>query len=133
MPIKPENKKKYPPDWKGISLSVKESAGWKCENCGAPHGVVGKHGADGVFYAKEDIDGMNSSMGFQLFGNYPKVIRIILTVAHLNHNPADNRRENLRAWCQKCHLAWDKEHHMKNSKETRIEKIIDAIKVAWGI
>ena len=36
---------------------------------------------------------------------------IVLTVAHLNHDPADNRDENLKALWQWCHLNWDKLHH----------------------
>lgn len=42
-------------------------------------------------------------------------VRIILTVAHLNHRPGDDRDENLKALCQWCHLNYDKLHH----KETR--------------
>lgn len=32
---------------------------------------------------------------------------VILTVAHLNHEPADCRDENLKAWCQRCHNTYD--------------------------
>ena len=39
-----------------------------------------------------------------------KDIKVVLTVAHLNHTPEDNRRENLRALCQACHLAYDAPH-----------------------
>jgi hypothetical protein len=40
-----------------------------------------------------------------------RVVRIVLTVAHLNHDPRDNREENLKALCQWCHLNYDKLHH----------------------
>ncbi|PAM99602.1 hypothetical protein CJI59_22145 [Streptomyces sp. Alain-F2R5] len=33
MPIRPENRHRYPPDWPQISLAIKERAGWRCE-CG---------------------------------------------------------------------------------------------------
>ena len=36
-----------------------------------------------------------------------KDVKIVLTVAHLNHKPEDCRRENLRALCQSCHLTYD--------------------------
>jgi hypothetical protein len=36
---------------------------------------------------------------------------VVLATAHLNHNPADNRRRNLRALCQRCHLLHDRGHH----------------------
>lgn len=31
MPIRPENRARYPKDWKAISLEVREAAGWRCE------------------------------------------------------------------------------------------------------
>lgn len=34
--------------------------------------------------------------------------RVILTVAHLNHTPGDDRPENLEALCQYCHTQYDK-------------------------
>jgi len=36
---------------------------------------------------------------------------IVLTIAHLNHTPGDDRDENLEALCQYCHLQLDREHH----------------------
>jgi len=39
-----------------------------------------------------------------------KDIKVVLTCAHLNHTPEDNRRENLAALCQACHLAYDAPH-----------------------
>lgn len=49
----------------------------------------------------------------------PQPIIIVLTVAHLNHKPEDCRPENLRAWCQRHHLAYDLEHHQQNAQATR--------------
>lgn len=49
----------------------------------------------------------------------PQPIIIVLTVAHLNHQPEDCRPENLRAWCQRHHLAYDLEHHQQNARATR--------------
>lgn len=36
---------------------------------------------------------------------------VVLAAAHLDHNPRHNRLRNLRALCQRCHLAHDIEHH----------------------
>mgnify|MGYP003528876597 FL=1 len=47
-----------------------------------------------------------------------KAVKIVLTIAHLNHVTTDNEYSNLRALCQKCHLNYDKEHHAKNLKAT---------------
>jgi 5-methylcytosine-specific restriction endonuclease McrA len=89
MPIRPENKDRYPKDWKAISLEVREAAGWKCEgspawpDCRAENGEP--HPATGS--------------------------KVVLTVAHLNHQPEDNgepgNRPNLKAWCQRCHNTYD--------------------------
>lgn len=40
MPIRPENRSRYPADWPQISLAIKERAGWRCEcrgECGLDH------------------------------------------------------------------------------------------------
>lgn len=95
MPISPDKKKLYPPDWKEISKRIRfERAGNKCEWCGAenhkPHPITG---------------GM-----------------VTLTVAHLDHNPANCDEGNLRALCNACHLRYDAQHHAKNARQTRIQK-----------
>ncbi len=79
MPIRPENRARYPKDWKAISLSIRERARWRCEWCPAEQGK--RHPVTGSV--------------------------VILTVAHLNHQPEDCRPENLKALCQKCHNAYD--------------------------
>lgn len=38
-------------------------------------------------------------------------VRIVLTIAHLNHVAGDDRDENLKALCQWCHLNYDLAHH----------------------
>jgi len=38
-------------------------------------------------------------------------VRCVLTIAHLNHDPTDNRAENLAALCQWCHLHHDLTQH----------------------
>lgn len=91
MPIKFENKSKYPPDWKSISLRIRARAGWRCEWCGAensqPHPVTGS--------------------------------RVVLTVAHYpDDNPANCADDNLLALCQKCHNTLDAPLRARHRKET---------------
>ncbi len=98
MPIRPENKARYPKDWKAISVSVREDAGNRCEGSpdfpecraenGAPHPETGS--------------------------------KVVLTVAHLDHTPENCDRANLKAWCQRCHLNYDKTHHAKTAYATRM-------------
>lgn len=45
-----------------------------------------------------------------------KEAKIILTIAHLNHEPEDCRPENLRALCQRCHNQYDAKHRVETRK-----------------
>jgi hypothetical protein len=46
--------------------------------------------------------------------------KVVLTVAHLNRElPLNNGEENLRAWCQRCHLTYDAGFHANNARATR--------------
>lgn len=118
MPIK--DKSLYPKNWDAISRRIRfERAGGKCEECGMEHGAVGARDREGVWHDEPDIDSMNSSLGHHLFGVWPKIIKVVLTCAHLNHAPGDNRDENLKALCQKCHLSHDAAHHQESAARTR--------------
>lgn len=97
MPIKPENRARYPSNWKAISLRIRERAGNRCE------------GAPGIY---EDCRAENGKP-HPITGS-----RVILTVAHLNHKPEDVRDENLKALCRRCHLTYDAKHHARNARET---------------
>lgn len=44
---------------------------------------------------------------------------VVLATAHLNHQPGDDRISNLRALCQKCHLAYDRTDNLQRAHETR--------------
>lgn len=52
--------------------------------------------------------------------------KVILTVAHMDHDVENNDPANLRALCQRCHLSWDAEHHARNAARTRRRKQIEA-------
>lgn len=100
MPIKPENRSRYPANWREIVTAVRERSGNKCEgspaypDCGAkngePHPVTGS--------------------------------KVVLTTAHLDHTPENCALENLRHLCQRCHLTYDAEHHAQTAYATRMAK-----------
>lgn len=136
MPIKPENQARYPRDWPRISGEAKVRARWQCQHpgCCARQYSVGRWLPDaaGVLAWKPHADHAESyaqarqfaaEYSFFLFGDEPAgehpVIVIVLTVAHLNHQPEDCRPENLAAMCQRHHLAYDHEHHRINAWHTR--------------
>lgn len=49
-----------------------------------------------------------------------RIMRIVLTIAHLDHVPENcgriGDRANLRAWCQRCHLRYDAKHHAQTAR-----------------
>jgi 5-methylcytosine-specific restriction endonuclease McrA len=44
---------------------------------------------------------------------------VVLTIAHLDHDPTHNDWSNLRAWCQRCHNTYDVEHRRQTRARTR--------------
>ena len=77
MPIRAENRARYPADWRAISAAVRLDAGNRCEGSptypacraenGKPHPVTGS--------------------------------KVVLTVAHLDHQPFDLRLPNVKGNC----------------------------------
>lgn len=95
----PFHKERYPDNWKEISRRIRfERAGNRCEKCGAEN------------YQPHPVTGS----------------KVILTVAHLDHDTANNTDGNLMALCQRCHLQYDAAHHAENAKATRAAKKADA-------
>ena len=119
MPIKPENRKLYPKNWREIRQRILKRAGNRCEFCGAPNHAYGFRDPDGVFHEWDPFEG-----GPTRLSELPAVrwVRIVLTIAHLDHDPTNNDPENLKALCQQCHNRWDAEHRKKNRLKTLAEK-----------
>ena len=97
MPIKPENRARYPANWKQIVAQVRERSGNRCEGTpmfpecraanGEPHPETGS--------------------------------KVVLTTAHLDHVPENCDLANLRHLCQRCHLTYDAKHHEQTAYATR--------------
>lgn len=86
MPIRPENRARYPKEWKAISLRIRsERAGWRCEGSPAYPDCRAEHGQP------HPVTGG----------------KVVLTVGHLDHIPEHCGDENLKAWCQRCHNTYD--------------------------
>lgn len=100
MPIKPENRKRYPPDWRSIAYRKKEKAGWVCEGSPAYPDCRAAHGKP------HPVTGSD----------------VVLTIAHLDHTPENCDPANLKAWCQRCHLTYDAAHHRATAAATRAAK-----------
>jgi hypothetical protein len=102
MPIRPENRARYPKDWRtAIVPAVRARSGNRCEGSpaypecrainGEPHPVTGS--------------------------------KVVLTVAHLDHDDLETRDiSRMRHWCQRCHNTYDQPHRQRNASVTRHEK-----------
>lgn len=92
----------YPKDWKEIRARILDRSGNRCEgspkfpDCraenGKPHPVTGS--------------------------------KVVLTIGHLNHDASnwDVKDDDLRAWCNRCHLTYDARSHAANRKYGRNHK-----------
>jgi 5-methylcytosine-specific restriction endonuclease McrA len=50
---------------------------------------------------------------------WQRPIRIVLTIAHLDHDTTNNEMSNLAALCQRCHLRYDARLHAESAMRTR--------------
>lgn len=90
MPIKPENKHRYPKrkQWLQIRAEILKRAENRCEFCGVQDRTVRNHAL------------------------------IVLSVAHLDQQPENNDPNNLAALCQKCHINHDRPFQKLHRKIT---------------
>lgn len=106
MPISAERMKLYPggsirsKEWLGFRGSLINRAGNACE--GTPQ--------------FPDCRAKNGEPHPQTGG------RVVLTIAHMDHDESHSDPERCRALCQRCHLTWDAKHHAKNAARTRRAK-----------
>ena len=97
MPIKPELRHLYPKDWKEIRRRILDRAHDRCEVCGVE----------------------NHTWRPSLSPTGPSdAVWVVLTIAHLDHDPTNNDPSNLRALCQRCHNRHDARHRAANRSHT---------------
>lgn len=99
MPI---DYKEYPKDWPQIRDRILARAGNRCEGSPKyPDCRAENHKPHPVTRSK-----------------------VVLTIAHLNHDKSNHevKDEELRAWCNRCHLTYDAKHHAANRKYGRNHK-----------
>lgn len=121
MPIKPENRARYPANWKTeIVPRIRARSGDRCEWCGVKNGAVGYREREGGFvflgYSPEDAgDRVEAATA-----DGHKVIRIVLTVAHVHdHAPENCADDNLAHLCQRCHNKHDAPMRQRHAAQSR--------------
>jgi hypothetical protein len=127
MPIKPENRLRYPANWKEIREQILARAGNCCEQCKVQNGTQILRG-DGLFagtFQTADADVFDAETGRYIgkvrmsVYQVKRTVNIVLTIAHLDHEPENCDPSNLRALCQMHHLRYDAAHHVETARETR--------------
>lgn len=108
MPIKKKNFELYPVNWRKIS--------WWIIN------VRADNRCEGILEDGTRCEAKNHEL-------HPTTGKtVVLSVAHLDHNPKNSdedlpedapiEQSNLRAFCQRCHNRWDREHRNESIKQT---------------
>lgn len=132
MPIRATEKARYPKNWKDIRARILLRARYRCEECSVPNGAwiyrdkFGKWRYAG-FRALRDAGHENPPFKVACHDdNWAvftiKVIKVVLTIAHLDHTPENCADENLKALCQYHHLEYDRAHHRITAARTRHER-----------
>jgi 5-methylcytosine-specific restriction endonuclease McrA len=128
MPFK---KERYPVDWPEIRVRIIQRDGNRCKFCRAPNGAwisrdknfqwgIEKGAymlADGGEVFGYDGTPFGTWRGSEWEGD--KAVKVVLTVAHLDHDETRNSDDNLASLCQRCHLAHDRVDNLKRAKKTR--------------
>lgn len=102
MPIRPENRQRYPKDWPAISRRIRfERAGGQCEWVEDDRRCRARHNEP-----------------------HPETLsRVVLTVAHLDHQPENCDDGNLLALCQMHHNRYDLPMRRAGMKRRAREKL----------
>jgi hypothetical protein len=135
------DKKRYSKQWPTIRQRILDRAKNRCERCGARQYSVGWRDAQGRFHvtggnewhdkaAMGELPYAEALAGVKhlneccdgLGPNGERGIVIVLTCAHLNHRTRDTRLSVIRAYCQKCHLDYDRDMHSRVARRNREAK-----------
>jgi len=107
MPIRPENKNRYPKNWKEIREKILTRAGQVRDEAGK----IIKEACCEWCKAENHMD-------------HPiRDFDVVLTVAHMDHMPENCEDDNLFALCQWCHNSYDAQNRAKNRKINKLKKI----------
>lgn len=121
----PLNYKDYHPKWRLIVRLIKNRDGNCCKFCCIHNGRVVKRLKDGnirpLSFTESEWIREKIRSGYNYAGALKRLgfTKVVLTIAHLDHNHHNNRFYNLAALCQRCHLRHDIKQHINNRKYGR--------------
>lgn len=132
----PCNYKLYPSNWQEIRKRILERDGHCCKTCKVKNGIYVFRGiwekievfqtadfnvyrlSDGELLTQNPWACIDPSTGDPA----QKAIKIVLTVAHLDHDIKNNQDNNLAALCQCHHIRHDRGQHRANTSATIARK-----------
>ena len=111
MPIRPENRARYPKNWTEISHHIRfERAKARCEctgECGIDH-YEEMDACKGPDYADNTVNDAERCFALHGIAHYATGAKVILTVAHLPGREIEQcEGKDLKAMCQRCHNRMD--------------------------
>lgn len=120
----PVNFRHYHPDWKDvIRPRILKRDNYRCKICGVPNkSRIVRDSNDQWLEVDDLIERESVRTG-------TKIIRVILTVAHLNHIVTDNRDENLASLCQLHHIRHDQKHKAAMRKVAKVWNPADVVRM----
>lgn len=102
----PWDRKKYPKNWPKVVAEIAARSQGQCECTGE----CGLHKTTGGPRRCEERNGQPAKWAKG---------KIVLTTAHLCHNPRCTRRKHLKHMCQRCHLRYDVQLHKQHRRERK--------------
>ncbi len=121
MPIRHENRHHYSAaaGWPEIRRQVLAWDRHRCAFCSAPN-------ATAVWRDEATKWWLQRPPGVvQVDHSGHRLVRIVLTVAHLDGSTDHSDPANLRALCQRCHLRHDARQHADSAARTRAARLYD--------
>jgi hypothetical protein len=130
MPIKPENRGRYPKNWKEVRKKILARARNRCEQCGKPDRQWIHVADDGVWFDFDIELAWRDSQGRVTQAPACDTIRqifVVLTVAHYpDSSPENCNEDNLHCLCARCHIVLDTPARIKDIAATRRRKLEEA-------
>lgn len=116
---------RYPANWRTIVAGILQRAGELCEctgQCGAPHDGGRCNAPQHAMIVREETRRWRWTehhCNGVCMGESCPAKRVVLTVAHVDHDEQHNAPENLLALCQRCHLVMDGADNLHRRRERR--------------
>jgi len=118
---------KYPDNWLNeIRPKALDRDHHRCRFCGLTNYLWIFRAEDGTPYEAIMVHDEHEENGRDYFGTVlpldVKMIKVVLTIAHLDQDITNNEHDNLAALCQRCHLNHDRPFIQERRRQAKREK-----------